>query len=240
MLIRVLVAASRVWNLSLFRSRSAFSSFFVSSSESRKPKSMRRTSFAGMAILPSFVSISRASRRTAGWTTEPLWKRRTTLGVLGVGPDCAWPGQTATVRASRGSQASRGGAYLIGKPPWQCQAIAADCKTAIVDISERHHPEAPLRWFHLLRTASNYQRNPRRGRRNSRGPAGGCWGCEPLPPTPSPARRGGEEETCLSCSPSPLRGGGWGEGFSHRWFRWHGGPDTMQRSASVLFPRGGS
>src|SRR5262249_37952824 len=36
-------------------------------------------------------------------------------------------------------------------------------------------------------------------------------GCDPpLPPTPSPKRRGGEE----SGSPSPLRGGGRGEGFS--------------------------
>src|SRR5438046_1641602 len=34
--------------------------------------------------------------------------------------------------------------------------------------------------------------------------------CQPLPPTPSPKRRGGEDP---SCSPSPLRGGGWGEGL---------------------------
>src|SRR5262249_24518221 len=33
--------------------------------------------------------------------------------------------------------------------------------------------------------------------------------CQPLPPTPSPRRRGGKS----FCSPSPLRGGGWGEGF---------------------------
>src|SRR5207249_1489241 len=37
-----------------------------------------------------------------------------------------------------------------------------------------------------------------------------------LPPTPSPARRGGAKRECLSCSPSPLRGGGWGEGFRNR------------------------
>ena len=34
---------------------------------------------------------------------------------------------------------------------------------------------------------------------------------EPLPPTPSPKRRGVEERS--SDSPSPLRGGGWGEGL---------------------------
>src|SRR5262249_19639580 len=33
---------------------------------------------------------------------------------------------------------------------------------------------------------------------------------KPLPPTPSPKRRGGAEG---SFSPSPSRGGGWGEGF---------------------------
>src|SRR6266545_931167 len=38
---------------------------------------------------------------------------------------------------------------------------------------------------------------------------------KPLPPTPSPARRGGEEKRRLVCSPSPLRGGGWGEGFCY-------------------------
>ncbi len=32
--------------------------------------------------------------------------------------------------------------------------------------------------------------------------------------TPSPKRRGGGEECFVSCSPSPLRGGGWGEGFA--------------------------
>src|SRR5436189_170978 len=46
-------------------------------------------------------------------------------------------------------------------------------------------------------------------------------GRRPLPPTPSPKRRGGagrmkvvDATACpdLSCSPSPLRGGGWGEG----------------------------
>src|SRR5262249_12264610 len=35
-------------------------------------------------------------------------------------------------------------------------------------------------------------------------------GLQPLPPTPSPKRRGGEEP---SGSPSPLRGGGWREGL---------------------------
>src|SRR6266540_2331503 len=35
---------------------------------------------------------------------------------------------------------------------------------------------------------------------------------KPLPPTPSPQRRGGEEETCLACPPSPRRGGGLGGG----------------------------
>src|SRR6266545_3544798 len=36
---------------------------------------------------------------------------------------------------------------------------------------------------------------------------------KPLPPTPSPERRGGARHKALFPSPSPLRGGGWGEGF---------------------------
>src|SRR6266496_3957946 len=43
-----------------------------------------------------------------------------------------------------------------------------------------------------------------------------AWASKPLPPTPSPQRRGGEEKACESCSPSPLRGGCGGEGFSVR------------------------
>src|SRR5262249_54736424 len=35
-------------------------------------------------------------------------------------------------------------------------------------------------------------------------------------PSPQPPLRFGEGEQNLSCSPSPLRGGGWGEGFGTR------------------------
>src|SRR5438477_9217169 len=36
---------------------------------------------------------------------------------------------------------------------------------------------------------------------------------EPLPPAPSPKRRGGAKTSCLFGPPSPLRGGGGGEGL---------------------------
>src|SRR5262249_5016816 len=39
---------------------------------------------------------------------------------------------------------------------------------------------------------------------------------EPLPPAPSPARRGGVMKQRLAFSPSPFRGGGGGEGFGNR------------------------
>src|SRR5438477_10752626 len=42
---------------------------------------------------------------------------------------------------------------------------------------------------------------------------------EPLPPTPSPKRRGGARQAFPFCSPSPLRGGGRGEGFLKQAFR---------------------
>src|SRR5262249_14976867 len=65
-------------------------------------------------------------------------------------------------------------------------------------------------------------------------------GAQPLPPTPSPKLRGGARRGSPSVvfSPSPLRGGGWGEGFAHRHSGWGrgrtGGSRTRQRPVTWL------
>ncbi|HYT88776.1 MAG TPA: hypothetical protein VEL76_08720, partial [Gemmataceae bacterium] len=51
-------------------------------------------------------------------------------------------------------------------------------------------------------------------------------GAKPLPPTPSPEGRGGEE---LTGSPSPFGGGGWGEGFPQ-------GPSVLHMTGEEEFP----
>src|SRR6266496_1923098 len=72
----------------------------------------------------------------------------------------------------------------------------------------------------LLRGAGNHRRS------RSEGTYQGCRARPSLelpdetpPPTPSPQRRGGASQTRLFFSPSPVRGGGGGEGFSteHSW-----------------------
>jgi len=89
----------------------------------------------------------------------------------------------------------------------------------------------------LLRGAGNHRRS------RSEGTYQGCRARPSLelpdetpPPTPSPQRRGGASQTRLFFSPSPCRGGGWGEGFRPPTLRaqQHPGTEKPKSGRSVV------
>src|SRR5262245_2351402 len=100
------------------------------------------------------------------------------------------------------------------------------CSSAGCDgpVSSTRTISSPARWRTTLASSTSPRAGPRR--RASAGRHDRVGVKQPLPPAPSPKRRGGGSQLPVSggktrplfpfCPPSPLRGGGRGEGFVPR------------------------